>query len=78
MRLRSQLYNRDILQSWFGLGGIQEVLEGEGKAGTEAVVGRLMAGDNSLMNTGFISTSQATVKFHLSSWWPSLGHTLFF
>lgn len=30
MRLRRQLYNRDILQSWFGLGGIQEVLEGGG------------------------------------------------
>lgn len=78
MRLRSQLYNRDILQSWFGLGGIQETLEGEGKAGTEAVAGRLMPGENSLLNTGLISTSQATVKFHLSSWWGSLGHTLAF
>lgn len=47
MRLRSQLYKRDILQSWFGLGGIREVLEGERKAGTEVVVGRLMAGDRS-------------------------------
>lgn len=47
MRLRSQLYNRAILQSWFGLGGIQEVLGGQGKAGTETVVGRLMAGDSS-------------------------------
>lgn len=72
MRLGSQLYNRDILQSWFGLGRIQEVLEEEGKASTKAVVGRLMAGDNSLPNTD----SQATVKFHLSLWWPSLGHTL--
>lgn len=38
MRLRRQLYNRDILQSWLGLGGIQEVLEGGGEAGTEAVL----------------------------------------
>lgn len=65
MRLRSQLYNRDILQSWFGLGGIREVLEEGGKAGTEAVAGRLVPGENSLLNTGFISTSHATVKFHL-------------
>lgn len=56
MRLRSQFYNRAILQSWFGLGGTQEVLEGPGKAGTEAVVGRLMAGDSSQLNTGFISS----------------------
>lgn len=78
MRLRRQLYNRDILQSWSGLGGIQEVLEGEGKAGTGAVAGRLMPGENSLLNSSFISTSHAIVKLHLSSWWGSLGHTLCF